>query len=175
MHRDSRLLLVEVAGVRRVLDDGYVGSGQLARHHKFPVDRAVEGVLHNFVGILKSLRWFLDQQPHEQVSRLFRVERFKCNICFLDFLKHFRSVCAVERWASSEHLVDDAAEAPPVACLTVGPIFLEDFRGEVLGCATQAFRALRVGHILLGEAKVCEERKAVFVNQNILGLEANNN
>ena len=103
------------------------------------------------------------------------MERFKRNLCLLDFLKHFRSVRAVEWGTARQHLVDHAPKAPPVARLTVGSIFLHDFGRQVFGCAAQTFCALGIRHVFLGQAEVGKKRKAMFVYQHVFGFQTISN
>ena len=52
-----------------------------------------------------------------------------------DRLKEFHSVLAPEGRKTSDHFVDDAAEAPPVDSFVMS-LFFDDFWGEILGCST---------------------------------------
>ena len=59
---DVGLLLVEVAGIGRVLDHWDVRRWQLACHHLVPVDSREKRVHHYLIRVLESLAWLLDQQ-----------------------------------------------------------------------------------------------------------------
>jgi hypothetical protein len=76
-----------------------------------------------------------------------------------------------EGWESSDHFVDDTAEAPPVDGLIV-TLFLDHFWGQVLGSSADRHSLFVLEVECAGEAEVSDLDVTGFVEQDVLGFEA---
>lgn len=89
-----------------------------------------------------------------------------------DGFEEFHSVLAAKGGKTGDHLVDDAAEAPPVDCSVVALLF------DNLG--SQVFRGAADRHCFLilkvegpGQSKICKFYVACLIKQHILRLQTN--
>ena len=88
----------------------------------------------------------------------------------LDHLEQLVAVLGLEGRAAGHHLVDQAAEAPPVHRLLVA-LAVHDLGRQVLGRAADRLRALGLGQDLR-EPEVGELHVPLLVDQDVLGLQA---
>ena len=136
-----------------------------------PLEVLEERMLHDLVGPVlgaESLLGVFLEQSVEERGELLPDGLGHFEGALADFEKEFVSVLVVEGGDADDHLVDDAAEGPPVHLLPVA-LFLDDLRGEVLGGAADGLGEL-VPHEL-GEAEVRELEIAVLADEDVLGLE----
>lgn len=67
----------------------------------------------------------------------------------------------------SKHLVEHAAETPPVTLFAVaGPE--DDFRSEILGCAAEGLALAIIDNVVLAETEISQFCKPITVDQNVL-------
>ena len=87
-----------------------------------------------------------------------------------DIAQHLLPVLGVQRRSTTQHLIEDGAERPPVGRPRVArrP---NDFRSEILWRAAEAIRSISLLDALLGQTKVRNTNVTLAVKQNILRLE----
>lgn len=83
---------------------------------------------HDHGGVRKSMVWILNQKFAEQVFGCIRMKVVKFSISAPNVIKHFLAISGIEGRMSRQHLIDDAAERPPITLYPVGTISLQNFR-----------------------------------------------
>lgn len=88
-----------------------------------------------------------------------------------DGLEQLHPVLAAVGGEAGDHLVDDAAEAPPVNGLSVA-LLLDDLRRQVLGSPADGHCLLVLVDEGLGQAEVSQLYVSGLVKEDVLRLEA---
>ena len=107
----------------------------------------------------------LTHTTHHWLDFLCKLERLEEDVAV-----HLLRVVVIKRGQTREHLKQQRANRPPVNLLPV-PLLLKNLWRHVLWRAAKRVGLVKLAHVLLTQAKVCELDVAVHVNENVLGLE----
>mmetsp|Transcript_26530 Transcript_26530/g.69700 ORF Transcript_26530/g.69700 Transcript_26530/m.69700 type:complete len:368 (-) Transcript_26530:7-1110(-) len=114
--------------------------------------------------------WIPGQQTRHHVPRVGRHVRWVRHLTSADSIEQPPAVARVERWQSSEHLVDQSTRGVPVDGFPMTSL-IHDLWCEVLGRAAHGSCGEVVVNTFLAQTKVGELHVAFGVEENILGLE----
>ena len=136
-----------MAKIQRPLDARFVWSGILPCKHLLPVNLSEERVRHNCLWILETLTWILHEKLVQEVSCHSVVVLLKLNFVFADVSEKDLLIRVIKRWQARNHLIEDDAEAPPVASKSILALAFKNFRCKVLGSTDEAPCLLTACHV----------------------------
>lgn len=114
--------------------------------------------------------WLLLEKAFQEIAQLVSGVGRDVGIAELDLVEELRPALGVEGREPDHHFVDEGAEAPPVNGLAVA-LLVEYFGGEVFGSAADGVGVI-VSDVHFGEAEISEAQVALFVDEDVFGLEA---
>ena len=166
-----REVSVDVADIVCAADWRDVGRRYLSSFELGPIYGLKEGMVLDFFDA-KSIDRVARQKASEQISCLCRETWQNEYVLLGNTLQNFMSALVplhgllLERIDSTDHLIEEHAEAPPIDTKTVTDR-LYYFRGKILRCAAEGICLSILGLLDLAQTKICQLQMPLIVKQHV--------